>query len=154
MNTGIFSVTMLAVSWLVWEGVQLNKKQQLNFVLATRSVEQSAATQAKLDANDELYMNYIKSTVKSMWDKLQKDNENPEDIKRRGILVPKSPDIPLRPKDLPPPSEKEFERPRTFHAPIPTPTPRIIIKDHYHNIKAKEKPNKSLWDILFKAHRP
>jgi len=155
-NTWIFSVVAVGVAvigivtgFLIWQGGKLAQAQERNYALAKSSLEESAKANAKLEAVDEIYMTYIKSTVGQILDKLQRDNPQ--------LKVPQAPNP--RPAGIPAASEAEMERPRhdlpppatpqAAKTPAPTTRTRVVVKYR----KPKPTPKPKVWYNFFKQTR-
>jgi hypothetical protein len=153
LNTFIFGITGLVglltagvAIGLIFQGRTLSQQSQRNYLLAESSLRESAKANARLEASDSLYMNYIKTTVGQILDKLQKDNPQ--------INVPKAPE--LRPPGLPLVNESDLERPKSERPKFtPTPLPKAAwkAKPSLRGKKSRGTPTPKPWFNFFKNTR-
>jgi hypothetical protein len=137
INRGIYIIIGITVLGLVFQSFRGQGQMNTNFTLATESFKIAVEAKADQASVQNQLIDYIDRMTQAM-DKLQKDNQGV-------IKVPVAP-VP-RPRGLPPPTDKELDRPVSA-VPIPTPTPNVKVIKVPGPVRYRTPP--SFWDKILK----
>lgn len=137
INTTLGIIVLLAVLMDAFTSVQISHGIADIASVTSRNTEAIATVKASQDLYRQQYLDYIKDVLETM-KKLQQENDNPEDIKKRGIKVPKWP-VPRSIIDHPT-TEQELRSLTQSASPSPQPTLTPIIKIQTRKVYVKPKP--------------
>ena len=139
VNTLLLLVLIGMLSYGLIVGAKSRQNVRNIVVSVGETTKALAEVKASQDLDRQQYITYIHDMIEAM-NKLQKDNANPEEVKKRGVRVPKWPV--LRPVDgqL---TESDLRRmPQVSLVPNPTPSVKTKIKTV---IKYKKRPTPKPW---------
>jgi len=98
---GITILTLIIVGGMVYVTYRHDRALDKLAVLASENFKKVVEVRARQDANDSIVVHYIQDTITAI-NKLQHDNADPKEIQKRGLKVPKAPE--LRPPNVPAPT--------------------------------------------------
>lgn len=134
VNTAMMTVLMLMLASGLWIGILNGRAIAAVASLSTSNTKAIMAMKASQEVIRQQYLNYINDMIDAM-NKMQRDNQNPEEVKKRGVKVPKWPV--LRPPGTQDPvTESDLRR-----IPQPAPTPTPIVKTS--KVYITKKPRRS-----------
>jgi hypothetical protein len=148
VNTLLISVVIIMLACGLWIGLASKRAIVAGLELSTSNTVAIAEVKAHQDLYRQQYLDSIKDTIEAM-NEFQRANSNPEDIKKRGVIVPKWP----VPRPLPGKvTESDLRRlPQT--GPLPTPIIKTETKKIYIKPKPKKTPMPKPWYKYFDSIR-
>jgi len=114
-------------------------------VLAAQANKTALENKARQEVMNKQFTDFINQSI-DVWNKLQKDNSSPEDVKRRGVKVPVAPT--LRPPGLPEPNDRDLDRITRTVVITPSPTPKAKGRSHKYR-RPSPTPTPGLFQRLF-----